>query len=266
MGKDLDDRVLPTFYDVMKYYIEVRDILMPDRNSNEATVFKISKIIIRKVMELWIKASIPTVSTNRAMYMLKVYHKKYMDIKKSIKKDGKKNKETFVNDAKSTLFDISSCKCANFSSCKCVKTRKVPEIEQSFLTDQRTLRNMVMNSVDVKTTLILHRRQERKAHDVMRATVSNDQPNKILTFLNEIKEEEGTDKLLPEIFDEDFNKPSTSGIKKSQMRIALSTVARECDRSGVSDRSAAKIASAVLKDIGMISENETSNIIDRSNL
>ena len=70
---------------------------------------------------------------------------------------------------------------------------------------------------------------------------------------------------MPEIFDEDFNKPSTSGIKKSQLRIALSTVSRECDRSGVSDRSAAKIASTVLKD-RMISENETSNIIDRSKI
>ena len=113
LGKDLDERVLPTFYDVMKYYIEVRDILMPDRNSMEATVFEISKIIIQKVMELWIKVlivgmEIPTVSTNRALNMFKVYHKKYMDIKKFIKKDGKKNKvETFANDAKSTLFDIS---------------------------------------------------------------------------------------------------------------------------------------------------------------
>ena len=50
------------------------------------------------------------------------------------------------------------------------------------------------------------------------------------------------------------------------MRISLSTVARECDRSGVSDSSAAKIASAVLNDIGMITENETSNIIDRSKI
>ena len=61
-----------------------------------------------------------------------------------------------------------------------------------------------MSLVDVKTTLILHRRQERKAHDVMRSTVSNDKHNKNETFLNEIKKE-GTDKLLPEIFDEDFN-------------------------------------------------------------
>ena len=82
-------------------------------------------------MELWIKASIPTVSTNRATNMVKIYHKKYVDIKKSIKKYGKNYKvETFVSDAKSTLFDISTCKCVNLSSCKRVKTRKVPEIEQ----------------------------------------------------------------------------------------------------------------------------------------
>ena len=52
---------------------------------------------------------------------------------------------------------------------------------------------MVMSSVDVKNKLILLRRHESKAHDVMRATVSNDQHNKI----NEIKVEETNDKLSP---------------------------------------------------------------------
>jgi len=39
---------------------------------------------------------------------------------------------------------------------------------------------------------------------------------------------------------------------KSQLRLELRTVARECDRHGVSDRCAASLVTAVLQDFGMV--------------
>lgn len=47
------------------------------------------------------------------------------------------------------------------------------------------------------------------------------------------------------------------------MRVKLPTVASACDRTGVSDRAAAAIASAVLKDVGIITEDNKSKVIDR---
>lgn len=48
------------------------------------------------------------------------------------------------------------------------------------------------------------------------------------------------------------------------MRVNLTAFARECDRYGVSDRSAASLSSALLQDLGIINEQDTSKIIDRN--
>ncbi|KAK4883451.1 hypothetical protein RN001_006770 [Aquatica leii] len=65
------------------------------------------------------------------------------------------------------------------------------------------------------------------------------------------------------------NLPSTSkgtdGLQTTgQNRIELPTFAQLCDRYRLSDRSAAAIASAVLKDVGIISEEDKMNVVDRS--
>lgn len=85
-GKDFDERVLPTFFDVMKCYIHVRDELKPNLNSKEPNFNEISEIVVTKLQIIWKKASIPIVTFNRANQMLKDYHKKYMSLKKSSKR------------------------------------------------------------------------------------------------------------------------------------------------------------------------------------
>ena len=49
-----------------------------------------------------------------------------------------------------------------------------------------------------------------------------------------------------------------------QNRISISNFARECDRYQLSDRAAAALGSALLTDVGMVSEMDLSNIITRS--
>ena len=46
----------------------------------------------------------------------------------------------------------------------------------------------------------------------------------------------------------------------------LLTLARACDRYGVSDRSAAAVATAVLEDFGVVNAFDTSNVIDLSKI
>jgi hypothetical protein len=59
---------------------------------------------------------------------------------------------------------------------------------------------------------------------------------------------------------------STEKLKDTptQMRTSLPTLARECDRWGVSHRSAAAIASAVLQDVGIIDDEDCISVIDPS--
>lgn len=125
-GRDFDERVWPTYFDVMKCFINVRDELMPNINSKDPNFNEISQIVITKVQNIWKKASIPVVTFTRANQMLREYHKKYMNLKKSShRKDCFKRKaEIFMSDAKSKLFDLASYKCADFSICHCEKPKK----------------------------------------------------------------------------------------------------------------------------------------------
>jgi len=53
-------------------------------------------------------------------------------------------------------------------------------------------------------------------------------------------------------------------IIKKRNRKKFPTLARACDRQGVSDRDAAAIASAVLQDYGIVSKEDCFNVIDRN--
>ena len=57
-----------------------------------------------------------------------------------------------------------------------------------------------------------------------------------------------------------------TSISSSQNRLKLNNLAEECDRFSISDRSAAYLANALLKDIGNISEYNLKKIIDQSKI
>ena len=57
---------------------------------------------------------------------------------------------------------------------------------------------------------------------------------------------------------------STTIVAFPKMHLPLPTVARECDRHGVSDRCAASIISAVLQDVGIINEHDSSMVVDKN--
>ena len=50
------------------------------------------------------------------------------------------------------------------------------------------------------------------------------------------------------------------------MRLSLPCLASACDRRMVSDRSAAAIASAVLEDVGLVSSEDRTRVIDKSKI
>ncbi|GBM49124.1 hypothetical protein AVEN_77066-1 [Araneus ventricosus] len=53
---------------------------------------------------------------------------------------------------------------------------------------------------------------------------------------------------------------------QSQNRLDFPTLARECDRYGISDRAAASFASCVSQDIVIAHEGETSHVVDRNKI
>ncbi|KAF2892685.1 hypothetical protein ILUMI_13488 [Ignelater luminosus] len=68
------------------------------------------------------------------------------------------------------------------------------------------------------------------------------------------------------IINDDREVLETKGPSSKQMRVKFSSVAPACNRTSISDRSAAIIASAVLRDVGIISKEDPSFIVDRSKI
>lgn len=269
--KELSELSLPTYCDVMKYYLFVRHELKPEATSKEPTVSEILDIVMNKVETIWLKASIPVVSKTRMLQMGKTYHDKYRNILRSKGRKGTERYDSivtsFLNES-NRLFDVAACKCKIFSDCKCQKEKRVPKIEQTFLTDQRTTRKMTISSVDKAVSKVLNKREERK-HRSMQQQLQYNQQSAGKGFHSDaadISEKSDTDPGSDEEPTNNPDHPSTSvqaSTTCDQMRVELPTVASICDRTGVSDRVATAIASAVLKDVGMITDVDKSKVIDR---
>ena len=73
--------------------------------------------------------------------------------------------DDFKDNAETHLFDISACKCVKFENCTCNKDKKVPQVEQVFLSDQRTLRKMAIGNVNGIISKKNLRRAVRKKHE-----------------------------------------------------------------------------------------------------
>lgn len=261
--------VLPSYEFVMKYYLFVKHDLKPSAASKEPTVAEIGEIVAQKLEDLWHKASIPIVSHTRILQMIRNYHDKYRNMLKSFKGKGSRESyqlklKAFQADARK-LFDISACKCKEFNFCSCPREKKVPVEERPFLLDQRSKRKMIIGSLDIEKTKQLTERMKRKIEEEAREA----------KVLKEKESQPSTSKFSdsePEIGEEaysdpDFNAPVPKFKKRKthsiQMRTPLPNFAKVCDRTGISDRSAAAIASAVLEDVGLIKNEDKTKVIDR---
>lgn len=272
---DLSGRMLPTYEDMMKCYLYERH-QMQQLTKKDPAVNDIANIVSKKIESLWKKASIPCVSHDRIKKMILDYHKKYRCILKPMKcrKDVpsyKRKCDQFRDHARKTLFDASCCKCKCFTDCLCLKERKVPKEEQTFLTDQRTDRKMVMSSIDVVTTKRNKLAIERKSrldrfYERQRSTNMTEEPSIVhgsSSSENEGNIKEDQEFTIPKSLKRRKRTPSPSQ-KHSRKNLHLPALASACDRTSVSDRAAAIIASSVLHDIASTSEADSSYVIDRS--
>lgn len=277
---DLLEIELPTYESVMKCYCYIRHNLKI-ASEKDPTVNEICDTLVPKIEQIWSRASIPVVSSKRILQMIRAYHGKYRNLLKS---KGRKGSDKFdCNLAKfrkeaERLFDIAACKCVNFNTCTCIKEKKVPVVEQEFLSDQRSNRKMVIGNIDIATTSALRKKETRKSKELQRIVkfnqerTKNENVSEMVTSDNDSAEEQRCSLLEeanqpgPSNIHEEINLPGPSKLnekKSTQMRIKLPSVASIADRVGISDKAAAAIASAALQDLGVITEEDKTNIIDR---
>ena len=172
---DLESEIcLPTKEDVFRCYLFTRDQIRGN-SSKQPPEWEVAKLVANKVEAKWKRASLSTVGSKRVIAMILAYHKKYRNLRKPLKKRKSlfilKKVDIFKEESK-TLFDISSCKCSSFHSCKCEKLKKVPLLEQDFLTDQRNDRKMRIAGVDKVTIEKYKKKEERLLKDSLPSTSS----------------------------------------------------------------------------------------------
>jgi len=123
-----------------------------------------------------------------------------------------------------------------------------------------------IGSIDTTATKKLMLKAERKAREIKRIqSVSTQDKSRLVAVSskNDIDSESNTE----DESENDECKPSSSSKKhKWQMRVQLGATALNSDRFGVSDRATAIIASSVLQDFGIITDTDTSSVIDKSKI
>lgn len=283
--KDMPVNKLPTYEEVLRCcFLENYKIALDTKKP--VSFSQIAAVVAHKVKALYDKASIPTVTTYRMIQLIISFHDSYRHLMKSFKRD--KEKETFkkkVAELKAKalmLFDMSACKCKIIYSCSCQKVpevcecpisisclcekeKKIPTLELKFVYFQRNLRKGKIGVIDVKETKKIAKKQLRKLTGRKRSNIQlTSQPSSSKSVEMEFSSSDEVDDEMDENYEE--SEPET-GIKPPwQMRIKLKSTALSCDRFGVSDRAAAAIASSVLKDVGIVTNDDHSHVIDKSKI
>ena len=93
----------------------------------------------------WSDCDIPTTLVqSRIAKKVEFLHKKYLALKKRTKRKNFDTMKAEFLKMMDALFDVATCKCEDSESCRCRKTRKTPQLERTFLQNQRTERTMVV--------------------------------------------------------------------------------------------------------------------------
>lgn len=279
--RDFLQSKLPTHECVLRCIFEERFKLAIETNNKKVSFSKVARTVAEKVKCLYDKASIPTVSVYRIYQLVNAYHDSYYKIRKSYNRD--KDKTSFkqkIEEFKlrsSSLFDVAACKCAIYVDCTCKKTpnacecaisinctcdkaKKIPSLELRFIFLQRKCGLGRIGSVDIKVTKKLNQRIKRKIREHQRVQSE-------LNISNSKAEEHREDSLFSDHYSPDSDdeyKPSTSSANlHSQMRVKMCATALNSDRFGLSDRATAAIASSVLQDIGIVTDTDSSYVVDK---
>lgn len=279
--KDLPVSKLPTYEDVLRCCFHEHYNIALETNKT-VSFSQVANIVAPTVKALYDTASIPTVTTYRIVQLISSYHDSYRKLMKSFKRD--KEKETFkkkVAEFKTKallLFDMAACKCKmTYScscqkvpevcececpisiSCECEKAKKIPTLELKFMYFQRNLGKGKIGGVDVKETKKITKRHERKLTEQKRS-----QPSCSKSVEMEFSSSEEVDNEMDENYEE--SEPEAGTKPPWQMRIKLKNTALTCDRFGISDRAAAAVASSVLKDVGIVTNDDHSHVVDKSKI
>ena len=241
-ARELPNFCLPTHKHVGKAYLY-------EKSYGTEPLRSVCKRLAEKLLQVWIKASIPTITLRGIELQLEKY---IGDVQKVIRSKSTTLKREELGLNLDILFDICSCKCKEFSSCSCPLNLKVPTIERDFLTDQRTVRVGRVAGVDKKASALGERRLKRKS-----TSTSKDGVARKRVRMADNDSDETTNDSEPEAYSSFVSDDNTDDISDEPhttprlKKHCLKNVALQADGFGLSDRAVAAIVSATLVDFGL---------------
>ncbi|CAH1114863.1 unnamed protein product [Psylliodes chrysocephalus] len=185
---ELKCNILPTYGDVMRAYLQYRQIGKDDNNGKDPSVSEVSKKVI---------SALKTISENASLQV-----------------------------------------CKYFDSCKCkIKVLKTEH-------------------VDVKLTKVLEKRMQRKIKSIKQLGNQSD-PEKSELVGKVTVLDATSSQMVHQLQKQD---------KRKLRGVDFRNLAEACDRTEVSDRCASFLANADLQNLGVVSRNDPSKLLNRSKL
>lgn len=128
---------------------------------------------------------------------------------------------------------------------------------------------MVIGGIDREETSKLKRKAEREEANLK--LMKKQKTNESIQAFSAKSSEDNTDSdtdtdTVDEYLPESVKTTPKPDRQCQKMTISLPSLAKACDRTGVSDRSAAILATSVLNDLGVVSSIDRSKVIDRSKI
>ena len=263
---------LPLEVDVYNAIIFTKNKMKADAPKSKITNRSVCSKVADDVKEVWEdKGNLPTIAHRAVLDNIEKIFKRGSDLQKiplerrsKLLEEMESNPENVFDekggkgrpqkkyDFLQNLFDICTCKCEDRVMCSCTKEKKIPKREWDFLMDQRQNREdqqFMIGRVDKKVTDKIREAAETKA-----AASAAIEAEAVVETKDTVTDKDFECNVLP------TKSPAT------QNRLSLDNFISECDRHHISDRAASAMATALLRDIGIVTAEDVSKVVDRSKI
>lgn len=290
-GRELPVSELPTVRDVLRFGILLRE--QNSKNRRNYTDKELINDMISPILHQWTKANSlfksPVIIHDRTieLKLLTTWNKA---VQVSLGKGTLAKKTKFLHSL-DTLFDILCCKCSivlcskaeccpsgkrgNHShiDCCCPREKKIPVLELDFIRSQRSKAagqgsSMQMGSTDYKETnrqIAAENRNEREERKRMK--LKSEDEEEVMQTEDVYQLSENSSEANEGISEDNYKEPFANVPKKGRYNTRdISNIALASIRHHTGLREAAEIATAAWIDAGLISEEDSSLVIDHNKI
>ena len=136
---------LPTIIDFAKHYLRLRvdedhGYLYPDDDIPTKHESLYGSLFV--VWDIWRTAMIPIEHVNKTVHRIENYLLHLYALVNEFKSETFNSRLSTHLANFNVLLDIAGCKCKDLSSCNCKSKYKIPEVQHSFINDQRKNREL----------------------------------------------------------------------------------------------------------------------------